>query len=231
MKILFLTTHREAPSAKWRVLQFIPYFEKAGVQCFVQEWPSGTFGRLSLVGKVSTYDIVFLQKRLLPKLLLNRLRKNARKLIYEFDDVVTLRKTDEGMVGGSTTKDRRFKRTIEAADAVLCTNSRLAELAEKETNREDLVHVFPTVIDLSRWIARTASRESAHEDREVHLLPRTDALLLIHVKEEKKTHHTAEYVGVFCGRQLGALLILIVKTHILEKKMKSSERFFASSVA
>ena len=50
MKVLFLTTHREAPSAKWRVLQFIPYFKKSGIQCFVQEWPSGTFGRLSLVG-------------------------------------------------------------------------------------------------------------------------------------------------------------------------------------
>jgi glycosyltransferase involved in cell wall biosynthesis len=151
VKVLFLTNNKEAPSTRWRVLQFVPHFEKAGVACTVEEWPTGMLARLSLAGRGSDFDVVVLQKRLLPKLIINRLRKNARSLVFEFDDLVTLKKDEEGTVRDSPTRDRRFRRVVRLADAVVTTNEYLAELARRVSQAPENVHVFPTVIDLSRW--------------------------------------------------------------------------------
>jgi glycosyltransferase involved in cell wall biosynthesis len=154
VKVLFLTNKKDTPSTRWRILQFIPHFDRVGIACQVEEWPSGMLARLSLAGKAAGFDIVVLQKRLLPKLLVNRLRKNSKVLVFEFDDMVTLKKTDEGAVKDSPTRDRRFRRVIRIADAVLTTNETLAEVARRVCSDPDRIHVFPTVIDLSRWQSR-----------------------------------------------------------------------------
>lgn len=155
MKVLFLTLKRDTPSTKWRILQFVPHFEKAGVDCAVEEWPSGMLARLSTAKKAAAYDVTVLQKRLLPKLLVNRLRKHARALVFEFDDILMLKRDEEGAVKESPTRERRFKRIVRAADAVVTTNEVLAELARRSATDPERVHVLPTVIDLARWTARS----------------------------------------------------------------------------
>jgi glycosyltransferase involved in cell wall biosynthesis len=154
VKVLFITQKKDAPSTKWRLLQFIPHFEKAGVACTVEEMPAGIVARLSQAKRAQDYDVTVLQKRLLPKMILNRLRKHAKALIFEFDDVVTLKRDDAGSIRESPTKDRRFRRTVRVADAIITTNETLAEHARR--NGADLarVHVLPTVIDLARWEPR-----------------------------------------------------------------------------
>ena len=154
MKVLFLTGRSDNPSTRWRVLQFLPHFEKIGLACTVEEWPGGMLAKLSLAGRASEFDIVVLQKRLLPKLLVNRLRKNAKVLVFEFDDMVTMKKTEEGTVRDSPTRDRRFRRTVRLADAVTTTNEYLASAARRVSGDPERVHVFPTVIDLGRWAPR-----------------------------------------------------------------------------
>ncbi len=154
VKVLFLTNKKDTPSTKWRVLQFIPHFERAGLACTVEEWPAGMLARLSTAGKASAYDLVFLQKRLLPKLLVNRLRKHSRALVFEFDDLLTLKKADDGSVRDSPTRDRRFRRIVRLADAVVTTNDTLADIARRAAADPARVHVFPSVIDLSRWRPR-----------------------------------------------------------------------------
>ncbi|MEK7863770.1 MAG: glycosyltransferase, partial [Chloroflexota bacterium] len=119
--------------------------------------PSGMLARLSQAGRASGFDVVVLQKRLLPKLLLNRFRKNARALVYEFDDGVTLKRNAEGGVVESSTRERRFKRVVRACDAVITTNETLADQARRHAADPGRVHVFPTVIDLARWEPRQAS--------------------------------------------------------------------------
>ncbi len=162
MKILFLTVKPESPSAKWRVLQFIPHFRRAGVVCDVEEWPRSMLGRLGICKKGAAYDVVFLQKRLLPKLLANRLRKHAKSLVFEFDDVVMLKRTDEGAVRESPARERRFRRIVRIADAVVTTNEYLGELARRAGAPEERVKVFQSVIDLSRWPPR---RREADRER------------------------------------------------------------------
>jgi glycosyltransferase involved in cell wall biosynthesis len=154
VKVLFITQKKDAPSTKWRLLQFIPHFEKAGLRCTVEEMPAGLVARLSQAKRAQGYDVTVLQKRLLPKMILNRLRKHARALIFEFDDVVTLKKDDEGTIRESPTKDRRFRRTVRVADAVVTTNETLAEHARRNGADLGRVHVLPTVIDLARWTPR-----------------------------------------------------------------------------
>jgi glycosyltransferase involved in cell wall biosynthesis len=118
------------------------------------------FARLGLAKRAADFDVVVLQKRLLPKLLANRLRKYAKALIFEFDDLLMLKKDEQGSVKESPTKERRFKRAVKQADAVVTTNDTLAELARRAAASPDRVHVMPTVIDLSRWKAREAAGEA-----------------------------------------------------------------------
>ncbi|HEV3026005.1 MAG TPA: hypothetical protein VG457_00445, partial [Planctomycetota bacterium] len=157
MKVFLITQKKDAPSTKWRLLQFVPHFEKAGVGCTVEEMPAGIVARLSQAKRALGHDITILQKRLLPKMILNRLRKHAKALIFEFDDVVTLKRDDAGSIRESPTKDRRFRRTMKVADAVITTNDTLAEHARRNGADPDRVHVLPTVIDLARWEPREAS--------------------------------------------------------------------------
>jgi glycosyltransferase involved in cell wall biosynthesis len=157
VKALFITQKKDAPSTKWRLLQFIPHFEKAGVESVVVEMPPGLVAQLSLAGRAGAFDLTFLQKRLLPKLVLNRLRKNAKALIFEFDDIVTLKRSDEGSIRESPTRDRRFRRTVRVVDAVVTTNETLAEQARRDGAEPERVHVLPTVIDLARWEPRPVS--------------------------------------------------------------------------
>ena len=154
MKVLFITQKKDAPSTKWRLLQFIPHFEKAGVHCAVEEMPAGLVARLSQAKHAQGFDVTVLQKRLLPKMILNRLRRHAKALIFEFDDVVTLKRDDAGAIRESPTKDRRFRRTVRMADAVVTTNETLAEHARRNGADPARVHVLPTVIDLARWQSR-----------------------------------------------------------------------------
>ncbi len=151
MKILLILPSLEAPSGKWRLLQFVPHFRKAGHTVTVEELPSGLMARLSQAKRAAAHDVVVLQKRLLPKLLVNRLRAHARVLIFEFDDLITLKRNEEGGVRESPTKDRRFRRSIRAADAVITSNETLAMEARKVAADPERVKVFPTVIDLERW--------------------------------------------------------------------------------
>jgi glycosyltransferase involved in cell wall biosynthesis len=159
VKVLFITQKKDAPSTKWRLLQFVPHLEKAGVTVAVEEMPAGLVARLSQAKRAGGFDVTVLQKRLLPKLLLNRLRKNAKALVFEFDDVVTLKRSDEGTIRESPTKDRRFRRTVRVADAVITTNETLAEHARRMGAESERVHVLPTVIDLARWEPRGPSSD------------------------------------------------------------------------
>jgi glycosyltransferase involved in cell wall biosynthesis len=160
LRVLFFTQKKDAPSTRWRILQFIPHFKKAGIECDVEEWPSTLLARLGAAKKAAGYDIVVHQKRLLTKLVANRLRRNAKALVFEFDDLLMLKKDDEGAIKDSPTRERRFKRIVRLADAIVTTNEHLADLARRATSEPDRVMVVPTVIDLQRWEPRKPSDET-----------------------------------------------------------------------
>jgi glycosyltransferase involved in cell wall biosynthesis len=157
VKALFLTNKEGTPSTRWRILQLIPGLRSAGLECDVVELPGGMIGKLSAVQHASHYDVVVLQKRLLPKLLTNRLRSHSRRLVFEFDDAVFLKRAEAG-VRVSDTRERRFRRTVRDADAVVTPNEYLAGVARRYAPNPDRVHVLPTAIDLARWKPRPPAK-------------------------------------------------------------------------
>jgi hypothetical protein len=159
VKVLFLTNKQDSPSTRWRVLQFLPHFKAEGIDCVVEEIPSGMMAKLATAKHGVGFDVVVLQKRLLPKLISNRLRRNSKKLVFEFDDSVTMKKTTED-VHVSATRERRFRRIVRDADIITTTNEHLAEEARRVATDPAKVRVMPTVIDLHRWSPRPeAARE------------------------------------------------------------------------
>ncbi|HYE98692.1 MAG TPA: glycosyltransferase family 4 protein, partial [Planctomycetota bacterium] len=61
----------------------------------------------------------------------------------------------------SPTRDRRFRRSVRTADAVITPNETLADHARRARPEEpDRIHVIPTVIDLARWSVRPAGGEA-----------------------------------------------------------------------
>lgn len=159
MKVLFFVPKLDTPSTRWRILQFVPPLRQAGIDCTVEEIPAGMMGRLSMAKRAASFDVTVLQKRLLPKLVSNRLRKHAKRLVYEFDDSVTVKRSTES-VNVSATRERRFRRIVRDADAVITTNDYLAEQARRLAADPERVRILPSVIDLDRWTPRgPAKRE------------------------------------------------------------------------
>jgi glycosyltransferase involved in cell wall biosynthesis len=153
VKVLFFVDKMDSPSSRWRVLQYLPHFRKAGLDCAVEEVPSGMMAKLAAAKHGAGFDVVVLQKRLLPKLIALRLRRNSKKLVFEFDDAITMKKSEEE-VRASATRERRFKRVVRDADAVITTNDTLAEEARRVAEDPAKVRVMPTAIDLERWTPR-----------------------------------------------------------------------------
>ena len=86
MNVHFFVAKMDAPSARWRILQLVPHLKAAGIHATVEEIPAGMVAKLSLAKRAAAADVVVLQKKLLPKLISSRLRKHAKRLVFEFDD-------------------------------------------------------------------------------------------------------------------------------------------------
>ncbi len=65
MKVLFLIQDFEGPSAKFRVLQYLPYLRERGVIFKVESIPKVLRKRLRLFRPAKELALIFVQKRLL----------------------------------------------------------------------------------------------------------------------------------------------------------------------
>lgn len=149
MDVLFLTHSPDAPSVKWRVHQFLPHLESCGIRATVRAIDGGLLGKLKLIKSAEGYDAVVLQKRLLNTFLLKRLRRMARKLVYEFDDAVMVKRSGDGVVP-SRGRRKRFGYIVSHADGVVTTNAYLARMAA-EFVEERNIHLVPNGIDAAKW--------------------------------------------------------------------------------
>src|SRR3990172_10393774 len=125
MKILFLSTRAAKPSFRFRIEQVLPFFRERGHAVEVCFLPKTAWSRWSVYRRLSRYDVVFLQKRLLGRAELMLARQRARRLVYDVDDAV--------MYDNDGTEDsrrrNRFNATCRAADLVVCGNAYLEEQA------------------------------------------------------------------------------------------------------
>ena len=153
MNIAFLVTRIEKPSARYRVLQYIPSFNRSGIATEVFVIPHSHWDRMKLFRKLKSFDIVFLQKKIFHPLEFTILRRQSRALVYDFDDAVMYRDSKEKNQM-SQTRERNFRRTVKNADIVIAGNEYLKNLALKENPS---THVIPTAINMNRYTERARS--------------------------------------------------------------------------
>jgi len=130
--------------------------ERQGIVAERIDLPRGSFSRLGLFSRGAEYDAVLLQKRLFSSWMFQRLRRVARRLIYDFDDPMIYSRQG-GVVKLSTTRIGRFRRVVGASDVVVAGNPALAELAREYGATR--VETIPTCVDLARWTPRTRPGE------------------------------------------------------------------------
>ena len=141
---------------RYRLAAFQPLLARAGHRLELRAWPRSWLAGLWFHRGLTQADAVVVQRRLLPGWQLARVRRGARKLIFDFDDAVFLRDSYSGRGLHSERRLEAFVRTLEAADAVVAGNAFLAEQAARWT-AADRVHVVPTCVDPARY------RLAAHE--------------------------------------------------------------------
>lgn len=153
MKILFLSTRRTKPSFRFRVEQFLPHFRARGHICDVAFLANTPLSRLWFYRRLSAYDAVVLQKRLLSRAEVFLVRQRAKRLIYDVDDAVMF----NGQGQPEMRRQSRFRATVSAADVVICGNSFLADQAQDYARR---IAVIPTCIDSEAFHPRWKSQNA-----------------------------------------------------------------------
>jgi len=156
MKILFLVQGLDVAASRYRVLQYLPYLKEHGIQSYVQRFPKGFFSKLKVFKSVKQYDILFIQRKRFPVLWLKLIRKNARKIVYDFDDSVMYRNS-KYVSNESKTRVKVFKNMVNAADHVIAGNE---YLQQKTTPYKQAVTIIPSPIDMTSYPQKKYSDEN-----------------------------------------------------------------------
>lgn len=160
--ILFLTSGRDVPSSRFRVLQYLPrleeHFRVRVAPCrprkdrthFDYRFGGRPFGaalftakllnRLAAIARAPLHDLVYIERELIVSLaprLENMTCALARRAIFDFDDALHLRHPEA------------IAAICARVTRVVAGNETLAAFARKHTDR---VSVVPTPIDADRFI-------------------------------------------------------------------------------
>jgi glycosyltransferase involved in cell wall biosynthesis len=146
VRFAFIVGDLTGPSARHRTLAYLPVLEAENVEVRVRELPRGWFKRRRLFRSLSDVDLVLVQRRLMRSGDVRRLRRVARRLVFDFDDALPFHVSSRGATE-SGMRRRRFQAIASAADLVIAGSESLAELARPYS---DDVRVIPTAVDLDR---------------------------------------------------------------------------------
>ena len=147
MKLISLTHRPSTASTRYRTSLLLPVLREHGIQVDCRQAKSGLLASLRSARGLEDYDVVIVQKRLFSGPTLRRVRSRARRLVYDFDDAVYLRRD-----GDSPTRRRRFSAMVKAADLPIAGNAFLAQAARRAGARR--VEILPTALDPDRYRTR-----------------------------------------------------------------------------
>lgn len=176
MKVLFLVPYPlQGASNRFRVNQFLPLFERAGIRCRVRPFYSerlwrilyspGRMGRKLLFGafcaanrlldlpRALRCDLVFIHREAFPvgpswfERLLGLL---GRPYIYDFDDAVFLPNvTESNRLFGRLKMAGKVASIVRGSRITLAGNAYLADFARRSGARD--IRVIPTAVDTERF--------------------------------------------------------------------------------
>ncbi|MBN1788113.1 MAG: glycosyltransferase family 4 protein [Sedimentisphaerales bacterium] len=145
-KILILTRHIESASFRQRIALYFKSLSHAGIEYDVEPLPASSLKTIKILKKADSFDAVILHKKRLNPVQRFSLRRNAKKIIYDFDDAVMYDYQYPEIP--HIKKMKRFADTVKMADTVLAGNNFLANLA-KEFNKN--IVVLPTGLDTAEY--------------------------------------------------------------------------------
>jgi glycosyltransferase involved in cell wall biosynthesis len=168
---IFTVGGERLASVRHRVFAYLPYLEREGFEVEVFEpYRSELGGRLtSRVGdllrdvrEVKRWDVALVQRKCYPWPFPWALRRNARRLVFDFDDALflppPLPKAPSPRVRHRYRKN--FEATVRLMDGVMCGN---AYLEKKARSFVDRTIVLPTGLDIRRWMPTGHSRKTLEE--------------------------------------------------------------------
>lgn len=182
MKVIYFSKcSARGPSSRYRIYQFLPYLQAAGINCSVRPlFAEGYFSLLEVqntllrvVGKViyvglrflkrswelvamGRPDLVVIEGQLFPycpPVAERVLRWLGIKLVIEYDDAIYLTRFHQ----------RKIPILLQLSSEVVVGNNTLAKYARQFTGH---VSVIPTVVDVSRFKPRIAEPLLIRSDRE-----------------------------------------------------------------
>ena len=158
MKILFLVQGLDVAASRYRVLQYLPYLREHGVQATVLPFQKGFLKKLKLFKSASKYDILFIQRKRFSFLWLKYIRKNARKIVYDFDDSVMYRNS-KASNPESNTRVKMFKNMVNVSDHVIAGNEYLQKNTTPYTHN---ITIIPSPIDMTLYPQKKYSEENGN---------------------------------------------------------------------
>ncbi len=150
-KILFLVKSEKTPSSRIRICDLMPFLEEKGIESEIEFIPKSFFARRKLFKKCAEFDLTVFQKRLFSRFEFRELRRNAKKLAFDFDDAVFLRNAAPSLNESdyiSPTRRRRFRRVLRRVDFAVAANMYLADEAIRVASGTP-VEIIPSSVDIS----------------------------------------------------------------------------------
>jgi glycosyltransferase involved in cell wall biosynthesis len=151
MNLLALVESPDHVCCRYRIRAFAPALERAGCSLICEGIERGVVARTLQLARTSRFDVVILQRKLLPAWQLRILRRSARRLVFDFDDAVLYRDSNDPRGQDDPRRRHRFAATVQAADTVVAGNDFLADCALRSGARVENVHVIPTCVDTRRY--------------------------------------------------------------------------------
>ncbi len=148
-RAVFVVPSLSEASTRIRVLAALPGLAEEGCDVRVEEVPRHSFRRLRLLRGLRGADVVVVHRKLFDFLEFAFLRRNCRRLVFDFDDAILYR---DSFRGASTSRRlaRRFANAVKEADAVVAGNPYLKDLAIEAGARGE-VRIIPSAVDVSRF--------------------------------------------------------------------------------
>lgn len=179
MKMLCLMKYtRPGPSSRYRLYQFRPYLEAAGIEVDVQPlvddryldelfagrrsrgYIMGRFvKRFSALMRARRYDLLFVEREIfpyLPALAERLLAMSGLKLVIDIDDAVFLQYSESSSFLKRKLLGNKIDNVLRSSALVLAGNDFLKSYAEKYARN---VIQFPTVVDTERFVPLNARPE------------------------------------------------------------------------
>ncbi|MBW2563803.1 MAG: glycosyltransferase family 4 protein, partial [Deltaproteobacteria bacterium] len=124
-------------------------FKKHGVKVELVRVSENILSRYRNYKRLSDFDLVIVQRRLLSPIDLLLVRHFSKKMLFDFDDSIMYRSSRHGS-HHSWSKMKKFKAMMITVDNVIAGNTYLKNEASKFIS-PDKIYVMPTIVDLKEY--------------------------------------------------------------------------------